>query len=101
MHGLDLVTQVVDEAHHGLEIPPFAAHAFPYLTVVLKGSEGDECVVRRAAAEDFGAGVSDVRVTCSRVRGGEIKNEERTCHWAVQWFHSRNQGHHQAVQAIL
>lgn len=58
--GLDGVAQLVHEAHEVLEFPSLCAERLPYLQVVLKGSEGDERVVRRAAAENFGARVSDV-----------------------------------------
>lgn len=63
VHGLDLVAQVVDEAHHGFEVPSCAAQTFPYLTIIFEGSEGDQGIVGGAASEDFGAGVSDVGVS--------------------------------------
>lgn len=60
VHGLDLVAEVVDEAGHGLEVPAVAAHAFPYLTVVFKGSEGDQGVVGGTATKDLCSRMSDV-----------------------------------------
>lgn len=57
---LDGVAQLVHEAHKVLELPALGAEGLPNLEVVLKGSERDERVVRRAAAEDFGARVSNV-----------------------------------------
>jgi hypothetical protein len=50
MDGLDLVAEIVNEAHHSLEIPSFAAHALPYLAVVFEWSEGDQSIVRRTSA---------------------------------------------------
>lgn len=41
-----------------------AAERFPDRGVVGKGTEGYQGVVGGAAAEDFGAGVADVRVPC-------------------------------------
>ena len=60
VNWLDLVAEVVDETHHGLEVPSFAAHALPYLAVILKWSKGYQSVVGRAASEDFRPGVSDM-----------------------------------------
>lgn len=48
--GLDRVAQVVEHAGEGLEAPALAALGLPPLAVVLEGSEGNERVVRRAAA---------------------------------------------------
>lgn len=60
VNGLDGVTQLVHEAHKVLELPTLGAEGLPDLQVVLEWSEGNERVVRRAAAEDFGARVPDV-----------------------------------------
>ena len=49
MHGLDLIAEIVNEAHHSLEVPSFAAHALPYLAVVFEWSEGDQSIVRRTS----------------------------------------------------
>jgi hypothetical protein len=46
VNWLDLVAEVVDETHHGLEVPSFAAHALPYLAVILEWSERYESIVR-------------------------------------------------------
>jgi hypothetical protein len=62
VHWLDLVAEIVDEAHHGLEVPSFASQTLPNLAVIFERSERDESVVRRATTEHFGARVSDVRV---------------------------------------
>lgn len=60
VNGLNGVAQLVHEAHEVLELPALGAERLPNLEVVLKGSEGDECVVRRTATENFGARVSNV-----------------------------------------
>ena len=64
MDGLDCVAEVVEQTGEGGEGPVGAAEGFPALTVVGEGPEGDECVVGGAAAEDFCAGVADVRISC-------------------------------------
>lgn len=61
LHG---VADVVEEAVEGFKGPAGAAEGLPDGGVVGEGSEGDEGVVGRAAAEDFGARVTDVRVSC-------------------------------------
>lgn len=61
LHG---VADVVEEAVEGSKGPAGAAEGLPDGGVVGEGSEGDEGVVGRAAAEDFGARVTDVRVSC-------------------------------------
>ena len=96
MDRLDLVPQVVDQAHHGLEVPASAAHALPYLAVVFERSEGNQSVVGGAATEDLGARVSNVRIACHFLRMREFEIEDRTYHWVAQWSHNRNLGHHQA-----
>jgi hypothetical protein len=50
MDGLDLIAEIVNDAHHSLEVPSFAAHALPYLAVVFEWSEGDQSIVRRTSA---------------------------------------------------
>lgn len=60
MDGLDLVAEVVNQPHHGLEVPACAAQTLPYLHIVVKGSEGDQGIVRRAASKNLSSGVSDV-----------------------------------------
>jgi len=45
VHWLDLVAEVVNQAHHGFEVPAFATHALPYLEIILEGPEGDQRVV--------------------------------------------------------
>lgn len=64
MDWLDGVADFVDEAVEGFEGPAGAALGLPYGGVVGEGTERDEGVVGRAAAEDFGARVADVRVSC-------------------------------------
>ena len=68
LHG---VADVVKEAVEGFKGPAGAAERLPDGGVVGEGSEGDEGVVRRAAAEDFGTGVADVRV--SYMSHGSVK----------------------------
>jgi hypothetical protein len=46
MDRLDLIAEIIYETHHGLEIPAFAAHALPYLAVILKGAKRDQGVMR-------------------------------------------------------
>jgi hypothetical protein len=46
VNWLNLVAEVVDETHHGLEVPSFAAQALPYLAVILEWSERYESIVR-------------------------------------------------------
>jgi hypothetical protein len=46
VNRLDLIAEIVDETHQGLEVPSFAAHALPYLAVILEWSEGNQSVVR-------------------------------------------------------
>ncbi|PSR74455.1 hypothetical protein BD289DRAFT_217930 [Coniella lustricola] len=75
VHGLDRVAQLVHEAHEVGERPAGGAERLPDLEVVLKGAERDEGVVRRAAAQDLGARVADVRVAC----GGRAEREY--CDW--------------------
>jgi hypothetical protein len=60
VNWLDLVSEIIDESHHGLKIPAFASHAFPHLTVIFKWPEGNQGIVRGAASENFGSGVSDM-----------------------------------------
>ena len=64
MDGLHGVADVVEEAVEGFKGPAGAAERLPDGGVVGEGSEGDEGVVGRAAAEDFGARVTDMRVSC-------------------------------------
>ena len=64
MDWLDGVADVVEETVKGFERPAGAAEGFPDGGVVGKGAKGDEGVVGGAATEDFGARVSDVRVSC-------------------------------------
>ncbi|KAA6412656.1 MAG: hypothetical protein FRX48_03648 [Lasallia pustulata] len=66
---LHRVAQVVEHAGEGLKGPAGAAEGFPDPAVVREGPEGDERVVRGAAAEDFGARVADVGVSCEEVNG--------------------------------
>jgi hypothetical protein len=63
MYGLDLIAEIVNEAHHSLEVPSFAAHALPYLAVVFEWSEGDQSIMGRTSTQYFGSGVSDMRIS--------------------------------------
>lgn len=58
------VADFVDEAVEGFEGPAGAALGLPYGGVVGEGTERDEGVVGRAAPEDFGTRVTNVRVSC-------------------------------------
>jgi hypothetical protein len=45
VNRLDLVAEIIDETHHGLEVPSLTAHALPYLTVILEWPERYQSVV--------------------------------------------------------
>ena len=59
LHG---VTDVVEKAVEGVEVPAGAAKGLPDGSVVGEGTEGDEGIVGGTAAEDFGSRMADVRV---------------------------------------
>ena len=56
------VADVVEKAIESVIIPAGAAKGLPDSSVMGEGTEGDEGIVRGAAAENFGARVADVRV---------------------------------------
>jgi hypothetical protein len=60
MHGQNLIAEIVNKTHHSLEVPSLAAHALPYLAVIFEWPEGDQSIVGRTSAQDFGSGVSDM-----------------------------------------
>ena len=96
VYRLDLVAQIVNQTHHGLEVPPFAAHALPYLAIVLEGPERDQCVMGGAATEYFRAGMPDVRVACCLITNAAPERRAQTYHWVVQQYHNHNLGPRQA-----
>jgi hypothetical protein len=79
--GIQLVTQVVDTAHDGFEVPALATLGDPSVHIVTERSEGDEGVVRGATTEDLSSRVSDVTVAVGLLGCGivvvEVTAEER------------------------
>ena len=63
MYRLYGVADFVDEAIEGFKGPADAATGLPDGGVVGERTERDEGIVGRAAAEDFGARVADVRIS--------------------------------------
>lgn len=70
--GLDLVAQVVNVAHDGVKVPTGAALGDPSLHIMSEGTEGDEGVMGRAAAEDLCARVADMAVAHGLLGGAVV-----------------------------
>lgn len=69
---LEGVSQFVGVAHHVVKVPALAALLDPAVHVMTEGAERNQGVVRRAAPEDLGAGVTDVRVAHGLLHGAVV-----------------------------
>ncbi len=68
----DVVAQLVEVRRHGGGVPPLGAGGRPLVPVGRQRLEGDEGVVRGAAAQDAGAAVPDVGVAAWLLGGGVV-----------------------------